>query len=427
MHILYVTHNLPWLENTGTGVVVDNYIRESLKKGNQVSLLIPEQSMVGIEFQSYASRIDVYGYRGQENWAINGFQECEFFDANEPLSIADKVDIVHVVTWVGFKPSLFFFLKKFGAPIVKHVCNFEEFCPFVYPVVYENAGQYCQSPIDKSTCIECVADNVYVKIDSATNSYKIWLDQLNNFRRGYVDQISNSLNCRKEFVEKIYNHFCDYVIFPSAGFRDYFSKQIVITCPSRVINHGIDVPKYTRNHISSPVKFVYVSGERRNKGFDIVRDAIIAMDKCVSKKLEFHLYGTYSPEVKERLMSLEVPVFFHESFMHSDLSCALKDYDVLIAPSRFESFGLLVREAVQLQIVPIVLDTIGISEFIINNENGIILSGDLGDSLVQTVRTLSDTPTYLEKLKFNISKHNQISVHEEFLLLYGVYESLIKP
>jgi len=103
-----------------------------------------------------------------------------------------------------------------------------------------------------------------------------------------------------------------------------------------------------------------------------------------------------------RKLSIENNVIFWGNINDRDMLFDLyRRASVLVLPSSFESFGLVVLEALS-SCTPVLVSRIAGSSFlVVNGKNGFILTGDeLEENMVSLLRDLADNPKYLKKMSF---------------------------
>ena len=133
--------------------------------------------------------------------------------------------------------------------------------------------------------------------------------------------------------------------------------------------------------VAGPIKFVFVGGLNRLKGIDILNDACRILANR-SPQFELTMIG------KDRQSSQQVntaQVTTLPRLSHSELAKELPKHDVLVLPSRFDSFGMVVAEGMACGLPAIVTQNVGAKEMITANVTGqIVPAGDavsLADSM----------------------------------------------
>ncbi len=144
-----------------------------------------------------------------------------------------------------------------------------------------------------------------------------------------------------------------------------------------VVNQvGCDVTKFAATAESSRTgapKFVFVGIPINRKGFDLLAASYARLlGQC--RDAELHVAGDAA--MAARLVAGR-HVHIHGKLSHDQLSKLLAQMDCLVLPSRLESFGMVVVEALAAGVPVIVSDHAGASEAIKENVNGwVVPAGD---------------------------------------------------
>lgn len=425
MHILYVIHAFPWNEMTGATLVLDNYVKQAALSGVSVSVMVPESSYKHLKYSEYGAAVRLYSFKSQENWAVSGFDFTLLIE-QVPLPALDaKPDLVHIIDWVGFHPALHLFLRDLGCPIVRSVCNFEEFCSFSYPVFYGFASETCSVPLSPEQCIDCVADNHQLTVPGALYTYKLLMRDLvayrNNYRQGMVPLLSR----RADFVRNLFRNYVDYVVFPSTNFGQYFLAQLQDSVNFKVIPHGLTPIAPTPMRATPlPIRIIYTGGDRANKGWGVMAGALEILARTPNPRFEIHCVGNSHGIPEHFFQNPNVKLIRAPAYRRHESAEVLSTFDIAIAPSQFESYGLFVRECVQSRVVPIVTPSMGVSEFIVNGENGFQLERPYAENLANAILALTADVDALTALRTEINVSSVPTAEAEFGELQRLYHTL---
>lgn len=427
MHILYVIHAFPWNEATGATLILDNYVRQATLLNITVSIMVPEIAYKHIEYSEYGDAVRLYSFRSQENWAISGF---DFALLNEEVTgpvLAEVPDLVHVIDWVSFHPALHPYLKSLGCPIVRSVCNFEEFCPLTTPVFYNSNAEPCHVPLAPEQCLDCVADHTKLTVPGALYTYKVLLRDLvayrNNCRQGMVPLLSR----RTDFVRNLFKNFVDYVVFPSESFGRYFLAHLECRVDFKVINHGLgEVPAVPMRESTLPIRIIYTGGDRAAKGWEVMAGAFEILSKEPNSQFEIHCVGNIQGIPEHYFQNPNVRLIPSPAYRRNEEVEVLSSFDIAIAPSQFESYGLFVRECVRSKVIPIVTPSMGVSEFIAKGENGFELEHPYAENLAKLILALAADVNALTALRAGLNVSSVPTATAEFGELLGVYQDLLK-
>lgn len=133
-------------------------------------------------------------------------------------------------------------------------------------------------------------------------------------------------------------------------------------------------------------KFVFVGVPVYHKGFDLLTASYDRLRVC-HPDAELHVVG--DPAMVGRTAAVN-GVRFHGKLSHDQLSRLLPLMDCLVLPSRLESFGMVVVEALSAGVPVIVSDHAGASEIIRENENGWVVTAGNEEALFQRMRACCD-------------------------------------
>ncbi len=139
---------------------------------------------------------------------------------------------------------------------------------------------------------------------------------------------------------------------------------------------GVDLEKFGNSpqakKFESPksdtLKFIFVGRLETFKGSDILFDAF-AMAMASSLKIELTIVGDVIDNSIVRLPNVRAV----GKQSHESLARILSEHDVLILPSRFDSFGMVVVEAMAAGLPVIVSPFVGSKMILTNQSNGIVL------------------------------------------------------
>lgn len=145
---------------------------------------------------------------------------------------------------------------------------------------------------------------------------------------------------------------------------------------------GCDVAKFAPASgmgRSGAQKFVFVGIPDYRKGFDLL---IAGYARLVAHYPDAELHVVGDASMVRRLVA-ENRVHVHGKLSHDQLSTLLAQMDCLVLPSRLESFGMVVVEALAAGVAVIVSDHVGASEAIRENENGWVVSAGVEAALFE--------------------------------------------
>jgi glycosyltransferase involved in cell wall biosynthesis len=213
------------------------------------------------------------------------------------------------------------------------------------------------------------------------------------------------------FCEFLFLHGASHLIFSSKTAVDYF-KPFHINHKSRsIVNPAPKVLSKRKTSIRKDVrKLLFVGQVRQWKGLDIL---LKALAKLTDMNLYLDVAGMYDNESKYYRMlneliqknNLEKKVHFHGNLSRQDLAALYRQADIFILPSRYETYGMVLLEAMSFGL-PIIASTIPSAKQIIKDQvNGIFFENNDPDSLAQAIHQL-----YFDKNKRVSIRRNNLKV-----------------
>lgn len=179
----------------------------------------------------------------------------------------------------------------------------------------------------------------------------------------------------------------DHVITVSELARESYLEAGV--SPERVhtIPVGVDVnlfqPRSDEKPADQSCRFVYVGNSSPLKGLDVLRDAIGRL-RAASEDFTITLIGR--PDASELLETTNDKTVRKGWMSHDHLASEIPQHDILVLPSYFDSFGMVVAEAMACGLPVIVTENVGSKEMVSQGVNGLIVSVGDAESLADAMR-----------------------------------------
>jgi glycosyltransferase involved in cell wall biosynthesis len=164
-----------------------------------------------------------------------------------------------------------------------------------------------------------------------------------------------------KFIDTYWLEKGSTVVFPNPG-------QFVIEEYEKTISN------------KSELKVAYVNRLQYLKGFDLFLQ--LSKEFNGTSNIHFSAFGSYDQlnidsSISEILKTLELKGFVNAN----ELVTVYKEYDIIIVPSRFESFSNVVLEAMGYGCIILLSDNIGMSEKIKHGVNGFVFESGKSNSL----------------------------------------------
>lgn len=190
-----------------------------------------------------------------------------------------------------------------------------------------------------------------------------------------------------------------------------FDRQRVLVIP-----HGMsDLPERqdtgtpARDTVGEPLRVLYVGRIERRKGLDVALKAMIEL-LAEGHDLEFDVVGqsttgdpAFRASVQGLLDQAQVRGFAERIHLHGAVSDErlLRFYancDLFVAPSRYESFGLVLLEAMRAGKPVVAARVGGMPEVVRDSENGLLFVSEDTDDLARCLRSLVGNATLRKEL-----------------------------
>ncbi|MDE6842287.1 MAG: glycosyltransferase family 4 protein [Muribaculaceae bacterium] len=138
-----------------------------------------------------------------------------------------------------------------------------------------------------------------------------------------------------------------------------------------IIPHGVeDVSYKTVDKIKDRINLIYVGVLEEHKGVDVLPEVIKELEKRgISYKFDIVGEGVLRENISRRLVAeiADDKVEFYGSIKHERVLEMFTYSDILVYPTRMDSFGLVITEAMMAGCVPIAGKITGVTDQIIDN------------------------------------------------------------
>lgn len=149
----------------------------------------------------------------------------------------------------------------------------------------------------------------------------------------------------------------------------------------------------------SSFKIIYVGSLIRRKGLDVLQDAICSMQKS-GYQVSLDIYGAGD---KELIFSNVDFISYRGLIPFGDAQEVISHYDLLVLPSRYDGWGVVINEALCANVPVVYSDSVGAGEVAKNFGAGLSFSKGNSISLASVLMALMDDPRLLNSLRDNAS------------------------
>lgn len=355
MKILIISRNYPHRNNLSVFAFVHTRAKMYLQRGNKVKVFIPSRQGVSQYTYTY-DNIEV--------------MQAPLTHVSRIISSFDPDGLVIHSPWA----QLLSYISKFGRPIITYIHGSEA---------------QISALLDFYTPL-----SVEVRLGSC-NFLKIVLDRgrlwYNDFTRCL--ELGKSLNKSTA------------IVYPSKWVRDICQRHTRVRHPqSFVIPNPVDTELFkspTRHSLSERRGALSVRSLEWVYGLDI---AIKAFSNLEEAKLTILGKGSLEDYLRKLSQQYNSNVrFIVRMIDHDKMPHFMDEFGFFIAPSRIESQGLAMCEAMACGMPVIATRVGGIPEFLKDGFNGLLVPPEDPISIRQAVKLLTSNPVLYEKLSQNAS------------------------
>ena len=227
--------------------------------------------------------------------------------------------------------------------------------------------------VASSLGIKCVLDAAAVHVDLQENilvdsckGRNTWAGKLLRERKLAEINLADTIICVSGFAKRSY---------VSAGVDPRKITLNAVGCDTQLFSQASKLQR------SGPVRFIFAGLPATHKGFDLLFSSFARLVTEIGG-VELHVAGDAMLAerfVDHPLKGLEL----HGKLSHDQLVKLLSCMDCLVLPSRLESFGMVVVEALAAGVPVIVSDHVGAAEAVKEGINGWIIPADDAEALYQ--------------------------------------------
>ena len=415
VRVLYVVHSIPEYDKTGTPYAVWR-LASMIKQrfGVEVAFLIgsPYDKLLRAKFDS----IPVY-MLPPIDMHENFFEDLRA-DRREYLGWVDAViqefqpTVLHVYNFVGLSYQILRLKTRYPKlKIVRTITHTEDICYNVDPIVPTTDGAFscCPGPFPLENCVR------HYRIDCG--------NQRSNLRP-QLQEHYHQLNT-------YYQKYVDGVIFSGRGFHDFMAKIFTLPKKRWLIPYGIPpapVGERRQRAATEPLVIGFFGGLGPRKGLRLILKAIRKRPD-IMEHIQLQIIGVIvENRLHAELMSMQeqfpTQIEILGRLPDEQMEAAMRDVDVAVLPTLFESYNITLRELLLRGTPVIVTDTYG-SEKICDGVNGYVFLRNDEDALLAILDRLVKDRLLLKHLQAGAKQTPIETMEEECEKVVGVYRSLL--
>ncbi len=241
-----------------------------------------------------------------------------------------------------------------------------------------------------------------------------------NTKKIFICDSFESKNKKFSLFKKIFLSMVDCVIVPGNLHKRFiknlnFNKKIFVTKSVGIIK------PFAKKKFSSrlkKIKIIYIGRISREKNLELLFKLIKS-----SSNLSLSIYGKDEENLELNLKSnLKKKIKFKGSIFNKKIKFEIKKYDLLILPSKFEPWGLVIEEAIYNGIPVISSNKVGCNQDLISTlKVGYVFKNNSIESLKNCVNKIKNPKNLkiinknLSSLNYNYFKNNHINIYKNLM------------
>lgn len=354
-------------------------------------------------------------------------------DITERILAQEAPDLIHIHDPRLFTASIVDVCRNNGIPAVKTIHNYFDVCP-QGELMYKGET-LCIDYNEGSSCIECLSylpEESFLKerlSDSLRGSLihpilkKLWNFSKDTIKTKQIQSNpsrtrypSNSYRARREFFVKRLQMLeaihCSSQRAAEILMGYGVSKEKIIHIP--ITSRSIDMIKpKPASRVHYPIIFGYLAGESHIKGFEILMTAFSRLDQSKAKLIAYGFQNVQDVRKEYKHLNVE----FHNPYHLNELSGILSELDVGLMPSKWEEvFGLIGLEFQAARVPVIGSDIGGITEWLKNEENGLLAKAGDSKDLASKMEMFLNNPALISRMQATIKTWKSMDVHAQEIL-----------
>ncbi len=408
--VLFIVHDFLVRSVAGTELYTLNLARTISKKGVEVTILYPEfdsSRPVGNATKGTYDNVTTVGLNLPPKHRLS--HNVDYPDVGQLLSLwldANHFDLVHFQHLLFWTTSAVDAVAAKGIPLVLTLHDTFLICDQIH-MQFEGVDNCVKEPSSIMNCATCYMNR-----------------QLNPSAEKYENveaYMSHRLRRHREIYQKFHK-----VLVPSLDLINRLRANGFENPATIHSTLGMNLFQPQIFHKGSDrVRFLFIGNIAPVKGLDILLQAFSKVDPS---KASLDIYGKIrNPEILEdnfRSLSDNHEVRYRGSYGPEDLPEILSKYDVLIIPSRFETYPTTAREALHAG-VPIIASNVGgLPELIEDGSNGLLFEAGNMEDLAEKMTYVLDNQKIIDTFRQNIKPVK--GIEEDASKIINLYVELIK-
>ncbi len=345
-----------------------------------------------------------------------------------------KPDVVHVTSCETLSASVIRTVKEMNLPLVLSLTDFWFLCPRIN--LLHADGSNCNGQTHPVDCLDCkMRDNrTYHQLRQVLPAGLLYpiLEEVGKHptltRQRGLRGLAGNMKERKARLKHALT-LPDRVITASNFVKNVFVENDV-TAPITVQPYGHDLSwlkTYQGKLKADKIRFGYVGQIIEAKGVHLILEALSELPPNLQDTFLLVIYGNleHTPAYGKKLKELAARfsnISFAGTYQHAESAHVFTGIDVLLVPSIWYDFPLIIHEAFATG-TPVVATRLGgMAEVITHENNGLLFErGNVKDLASQLVR-LVEEPGLFKRLQQNLPVVK--SIQEEVFELEAIYQQV---
>lgn len=440
LRVLLVSNGFPPRHWAGTETYTAGVAQELEKRNYQVQVLC------GGDWEKGSAYFNGYTDSHYHNIPVRRLN-LNWMNASDPFLylynspvIADYIttylseiqpDVVHVMSCERLSASVLKAIKVAGLPLILSLTDFWFLCPRIN--LLRSDGTNCDGQTAAWDCLECMLRHTkayrWVRGILPDQTVPALLETISQYplltRQPGLRGMAGDMAARKAYLQQALT-WPDYRLTASHFVHDVFINNGVAT-PIKVQAYGHDLAWLSSYHgkISSDViRFGFIGQINHHKGVHLLLQAAEFLQETVGDKFSLSIYGNinkasnYSAKLRELGQQIK-NIKYCGTYPHEQSSDVFSNLDILVVPSVWYDFPLIIYEAFATQTPVIATNLGGMAEAITHNVNGLLFKrNDIADLGRQMYRLIKE-PRLLDQLKVGVPSVKTIDQEiDELELIY---------
>jgi len=408
--VLFVVHSFYTQNMAGTELYTFNLAKRLYSEGFSVHILYPNYEE-GKPIGRFESEIDdgIHIIRMNIRYPstiAEGFINKKIGDKFRDFLFHLKPDIVHFHHFLGFTISSLSSCVDMGIPTIVTLQDEWILCEQIFYL--HNGRSFCnEGPENGEKCARCFVAR-HPNMDDEEIIGKL------------VNLFANRHKVLRKSIKK-----ADKVFVPSRFLYEQLERHDFLNRDTSVMPLGIvDFEPLRKELHTDMINITYLGNIHFIKGLDVLIQAFNLVD---FKNVCLNIYGNVQDyNYFDYVMNINVKrqqVRFYGQYKREELPLILSKADIVVVPSRSESYSFVVRECFHAGVPVIASNVGGIPEVVKNSENGLLFEpGDFIDLAAKLVNVITK-PEMIDSFRKNIKPVRTIS--EDAKELGRLYSSII--